>query len=461
MIRKIIVLGATIWLFAGQILYAQKKIYSLEQVFEKTLWQYPSLSSKEFQIQRQKLSKELIKREQLPELNFQGQQSYGSYQGVSGAFFPLPGMYNTSGSKGSTEQPSSISNLYGSSVLQWDFLQFGRIKSKLKVADAAVELSSTALSREKLRLQTEVAQQYFNALKNQALLSVSRADVQRVQDLFELAEAQANAGLKPGADTLLIKSNYFQVKGQVNDHQAELETAMLELAALIGEDVKSFTIDSSLFTPHKISNTLPISDSINEHPYLQSLKAEIDYANAKLNAEKREPYPSVGLLAGVGIRGSGIHGSGLVNQNLSAPWKDNTGSYLLGIAVTWNLSSLYNNRLKQKITGKEIQSARADYEEASIQLQASYSSAVSRFKQQRENVLDAATALDASKQGYELYVTRYTNGLINLVELLQLQKTLQDAENNYVKATAAYWDELINQSKNLGNMSLLLSQITH
>src|SRR5690242_9564411 len=460
MIRKIIVLAATIWLFAGQILYAQKKIYSLEQVFEKTLRQYPSLSSKEFQIQRQKLSKELIKREQLPELNFQGQQSYGSYQGGAGAFFPLPGMYNTSGSKGSTEQPSSISNLYGSSVLQWDFLQFGRIKSKLKVADAAVELSSTAVSREQLRLQTEVAQQYFNALKNQALLSISRADVQRVHDLFELAKAQANAGLKPSADTLLIKSNYFQVKGQLNDHRADLETAMLELAALIGEDVKSFTIDSSLFTPRKINYTLPISDSINEHPYLQLLKAEIDYANAKLNAEKRQPYPSVGLLAGVGIRGSGIQ-SGLVNQNLSAPWKGNTGSYLLGIAVTWKLSSLYNNRLKQKITGKEIQSAKADYEEAIIQLQASYSSAVSRFKQQRENVLDAATALDASQHGYELYVTRYENGLINLVELLQLQKTLEDAENNYVKATDAYWHELINQSKYLGNMSLLLSQITH
>ena len=73
--------------------------------------------------------------------------------------------------------------------------------------------------------------------------------------------------------------------------------------------------------------------------------------------------------------------------------------------------------------------------------------------------MDAQTALNASQQAYDLYVTRYESGLINLIELLQLQKTLQDAENNYVTATAAYWNELINQSESTGSLSLLLSQI--
>ena len=108
---------------------------------------------------------------------------------------------------------------------------------------------------------------------------------------------------------------------------------------------------------------------------------------------------------------------------------------------------------------KEIQSAKADYEEANLQLKTSYSTAVSRWKQQRARLIDAHTALEASQQAYDLYVIRYENGLINLIELLQLQKTLQDAEINYVTATGAYWDELINQSESAGNLSLLLSQI--
>jgi outer membrane protein TolC len=457
--NKIIAVVTVAGLLISPFIYSQKKIYSLEQVWQKTLHQYPSIFSKKYDIELQELNKDLIKKERLPEVNFQGQQSYGSYQGVSGASFPLSGIYNTSGSKALNGQPQSISNLYGSAVLQWNFLQFGRIKSKLNVADAVIKLSNADLSKEQLRLQSAAAQQYFNALQSAAFLTTSKADVKRLQDLFELSKAQADAGLRPGADTLLIKSNYFQIKGQVNDQQALFETAMLQLAALIDEDAKSFTIDTSIYNPNKVTDALPPADSINEHPYLQFLNANILYSNAKLEAVKHQPYPSVGLLAGAGIRGSGINSSGMVNKNFLEPWKNNTGSYLVGIGVTWNLSSLYENKVKQKIAEKEIQSAKSDYDEANLQLKTSYAAAVSRWKQQREKVTDARTALHASQQAYDLYVTRYESGLISLIELLQLQKTLQDAENNYVRATGTYWNELISQSESIGNMSLLLSQI--
>lgn len=460
MIHKIIVLAAFWCLLTSQVVYAQKKVYSLEEVCQKTLWQYPSLVPKKYQIERQELDKDFIKKERLPEVNFQGQQSYGSYQGVSGAFFPLAGIYNTSGSdKVPNGKNKAVSNLYISAVLQWNFVQFGRIRTKLDVADAAIQLSKMALTQEELRLQTAVARQYFIILRSTAFLSINIADAERLEDLFDLSKAQANAGLRPGADTLLVKSNYYQIKGRVNEQQAMLETAMMQLAALIGEDANNFAIDTSLFNANKIFTESPSTDSLNDHPYLKYLKATILYADASLEAVKRLPYPSAGLLAGTGIRGSGINSSGMANSSFSEPWKNNISGYLIGVGVTWNLSSLYQNKIKQKMAEKEIQSAKADYEEANLQLKTSYNTAVSRWKQQRAKLIDARTALEASQQAYDLYVTRYENGLINLIELLQLQKTLQNAEINYVTATGAYWDELINQSESAGNLSLLLSQI--
>ena len=447
-------------LLLSQSLYAQKKVYSLEQVWQKTLAQYPSLSSKKYDIEREELNKKVVKKEWLPEVNFQGQQSYGSFQGVSGSFFPLPGNYNTSGvTKNFNDQDKNIFNLYASTVLQWNFLQFGRIKSKVNVADAAIQVRNTALSQEQLQLQIAAAQQYFDVLQRTAFLSTAKADVKRLQDLLELSKAQANAGLRPGADTLLVKSNYFQIKGQANDQKALLQTAMIRLSALIGEEANSFTVDNSFYDSSNIASQVPFKDSISEHPYLQFLKANTLYANAKLNAVKHEPYPSVGLLAGTGIKGSGINPSGLADNNFSEPWKNPTGSYLVGIGITWKLSSLFENKVKQKMAEKEIEAVKANYDEGKLQLESSYNAAVSRWKQQREKVIDARIALDASHQAYDLYVTRYENGLINLIELLQLQKTLQDAENNYLKAKGAYWNELINQSESAGSLQLLLSQI--
>lgn len=458
--HKIIAVITVAGLLISPFLYAQKKVYSLEQIWQKTFSQYPSLSSKKFQIERQELNRSLIKKERLPEVNFQAQQSYGSYQGVPGSFFPLAGMYNTSGiDKGLNGQTKSISNLYASALLQWNFLQFGKVKTKLNVADAAIKLSNTALSQEQLQLQIATAQQYFNVLQSNAYLSTAKADVKRLEDLFELSKAQANAGLRPGADTLLVKSNYFQIKGEVNDQQAMLETAMIQLATLISEDVNSFIIDTSIYNAYKIAAPLPSADNMNEHPYLQYLEATMFHTKATLETIKRQPYPSIALLAGTGIRGSGINSSGIVNNNFSGPWNNPTGSYLVGVGLTWKLSSLYENKAKQKIADKEIQSAKANYDEGKLQLETSYHSALVRRKLQRQKVMDARTALEASQQAYDLYVTRYENGLINLIELLQLQKTLRDAETNYVKATGAYWNELINQSESTGNLSLLLSQM--
>ena len=453
-------LATVLCLLTTHIVYAQKKVYSLEAVWQKTLQQFPSLSSKKSQVELQQLNKDLIKKERLPEVNVQAQQSYGSYNGVAGSFFPLAGIYNTSSSiKGLNTDTKAVFNLYSSAVLQWDFLHFGKIKTKLKVADAAIQISNKALLQEELRLQTAAAKQYFAVLQSTALLAINKADVKRLQDLFDLAKAQTNAGLRPGADTLLIKSNYFQIKGLVNDQQGILTTAMMQLATLIGEDANSFTIDTSIYNATNAAIELLPADSLNNHPYLQYLKANESYANASLDAVKRLPYPSAGLLAGAGIRGSGINSAGIASNNFSAPWKNNTPGYLAGVGITWNLSSLYQNKVKQKMAKKEIESAEADYEEANLQLKTSYHAAVSRWQQQRERLMDSRVALDASMQAYDLYVTRYESGLINLIELLQLQNTLQDAENNYVKAMAAYWDELINQSESTGDLSLLLSQI--
>ncbi len=460
MTRKILMLTSMACLFSIHAVYAQKKVYSLQEVLQKTLSQYPSLASKQDIIEQQRYRKELVKTEQLPEVSVQGQQSYGSYQSVPGSFFPLPGIYNTSGNnKNIVGQATSTSNLYASAVMQWNFIQFGRIKTKLAVADAAIQLSTTALSEEQLHLQTAAVQEYFNVLQSSALLATAKADVKRLGNLLDLSQTQADAGLRPGADTLLVKSNFLQAKGAINEQQAILETAMLQLAAMMDEDANAFAVDTTMYNRVDASKEILSADSLEGHPYLQYLKAGITYANASLKEVKRQPYPSIGLLAGAGIRGSGINSTGKVDNNLAAPWTNNSSSYLAGIGVTWNLSSLYQNKVKQKIAARAIEAAKADYEEGDLQLKTAYAAAVSRWTQQKERVLDAKIALQSSQQAYDLYTVRYESGLINLIELLQLQKTLQDAETNYVKAIGAYWNELISQSESIGNMSILLSQI--
>lgn len=458
MISKKLVWAGIVCLFHTSYLSAQTSVYSLEEIWQKTLDQHPTLASQQALLERQEHQKTLIRQQSYPEINVQAQQSFGSYQNMPGSFFPLPGLYNNSGSVKAGGDEHSGSNVYASAVLQWDFIQFGRLQKKLQVADAAIAVGRAALSQEQYKLQAAGTRYYFDVLHHSARLSVLRSDAARLASLLDLIKSQAEAGLRPGADTLLIKSAFLQAKNKITDQQNGLQASLLQLASLVGEEGSAVAVDTSVYYRVHPGEALRNS-SIARHPYLQYLDAAIDLSKAEVEAISKEPYPSVGLLAGAGIKGSGIDPSGTVDKSFAAPWSNNSGSYLVGVGVTWKLSSLYQNKTKKRMAERQVASARAGREAARLQLQAVYTSALAAYKEQAAKVRDARLALEEAQAAYELYSVRYESGLIDLIELLQLQKDLQGAESNYVAAIHSYWSELLVQSEALGQPSIILTAI--
>lgn len=437
--------------------YAQQK-YSLEEIWDKTLQQYPSLTANKELIKGQSLKKNLVKQQFLPEINVQAQQSYGSFQNLPGSFFPLAGMYTINGNSKTGSVSVEGSSLYSSAVLQWNVIQFGRLEKKLEVADAAIQLSTESLKQEEWRLLSVATRSYFSVLNNIASLQIATTDVKRLSDLFGLLQSQSNAGLRPGADTLLIKSALLQSKSKIHEHQAALQSSLLQLSSLVGEQLSVNDLDTSIYYRFN-QNAIDGGKQFQDHPYLRLMNARINYGEAEQQVIKKEVYPSIGLLAGAGIKGSGLNNDGTTSKSWNAPWTNAGGTYLAGVGLIWNFSSLYQNKTKRTIAEHEIASLKAQRDAVKIQLETQYASTIASWKQQQQKLAEAEIALSSSRQAYELYEVRYQSGLISLIELLQLQKNLQDAESYYATALSSYWNELINQSETLGNPSLLLTAI--
>jgi outer membrane protein TolC len=457
MIKKIIVPAMGFLLLNTPAVFAQSKTYSLQDVWQDVLQHYPSLAARKKAIEEQELKKELIKESFLPDINIQAQQSYGSIQNIPGSFFPLPGIYTTSGSNKTADNIPG-SNIYSSALLQWNFMQFGRQQKKLTAASAAIRVSNTQLKQEEWNLLSNASRFYFSALTAHAALRVAKADTRRLAELLELLQSQANAGLRPGADTLLLKSSLLQSKAKEHDFSATLKRSMIRLGALMGNVKSDFSIDTTIF--NRFQPTLVgAKDVQQEHPYLEQMNARIQAAEADKEVVKKEIYPSVGLLAGVGVKGSGISTDGTMDKGLAGSWQNASGTYLAGIGLTWNFASLYQNKTKRAVADRVIATAKADKEAVQIQLQAQYASSLAGWDEQRQKLLATQASLNASEEAYALYKVRYESGLLNLIELLQLQKNLQEAESNYVTAVSAYWNELLNQSETLGDPSLILTVI--
>jgi outer membrane protein len=458
MMKKIIVPAMVFLLLNTPTVFAQTKTYSLNDVWQKVLQNYPSLKAKKDAIEGQKFRKDLVKEGFLPDITVQAQQSYGSNQNIPGSFFPLPGMYTTSGSNKASADNTAGANIHSSALLQWNFMQFGRRQKKLAAADAAIRVSNTLLKQEEWDLLSNTSRFYFSALATHAALNAARADTRRLAELLELLQSQANAGLRPGADTLLLKSSLLQSKAKEYDFVATFKKTMLQLGALMGDANSDFSIDTSVFSRFQ-PTSVSTKGALQDHPYMQLMSARIQAAEADKEVVKKEIYPSVGLLAGLGVKGSGMNTDGTINKGLTGSWQNASGTYLAGIGLTWNLASLYQNKTKRAVADRVIAVAKSEKEAMQIQLQAQYASALAGWNEQRQKLLATQSSLNASREAYELYEVRYQSGLLNLIELLQLQKNLQEAESNYVTAVSTYWNELLNQAETLGDPSLILTVI--
>ena len=458
MMKKQIVPAMVFLLLNTTAVFAQVKMYSLPDVWQNVLQHYPSLIARKEAIKAEELRKELIRHGILPDVAVQAQQSAGSVQAIPGSFFPLPGIYTTTGSNKTPAGQTTGANLNTSALLQWSFLQFGRQKKKLAAADAAINFSKAELKQEEWNLLPAATRLYFGILANEAALDVAKAETRRLSDLLELLQAQAIAGLRPGANTLLLKASLLQSKAKEHDYSAALRTRLVQLGGLMGVGSADIFLDTTVFNRFS-STSVGTKAALQNHPYLQVLNARIQSAEANKEAVKKDQYPSVSLLGGVGLKGSGIGTDGTINTGLAAPWQNASGTWLAGVGLTWNFSSLYQNKTKTAIADREIAAAKAQRAAGAIQLQAQYAAAVSGWEEQREKLVAANASLAASKEAYGLYTVRYQSGLLSLIELLQLQKNLQEAENNYVMAVAAYWNELVNQADTLGDPFLLLTVI--
>ena len=136
---------------------------SLPQLWEQAFAHYPSLEAYQARLNQARLNQKLVRNQYLPQLLLQVQNTVGTQNAVGGAFFPLPGLYNVAGS-GIRNGADPAANLFGSLVVDWQFLQFGRQKKSTEAAGILSEQATHRLNAEQLTIQAELSRTYFQLL---------------------------------------------------------------------------------------------------------------------------------------------------------------------------------------------------------------------------------------------------------------------------------------------------------
>ena len=430
--------------------------FSLKQAWQAAFDSYPSLVEKQANFQLAEAEKQQVKQAFLPSLQLQVQNSYGSSSGTSGAFFPLPGIFNVTGPVGPGTNAASSGNMFGSALADWKIFEFGRRRTALKAADYAVKEAGSEINAAKLDLQIKVSRLYINMLYNQAKADWAAQNAARVKKILDLSASLTSAGLKPGADTLLASATYLQTQAELNEWEGKLLSSRIQFTEVVPAAPQNSRIVTTRFL--NAYTDLLAGDSVgNSHPYLDGISQRILQNQAQHELSARKIFPSISILGGTSFRASGISNE-LVDNSWPASFNNGTKNYLVGIGLTWNISNIYTSGIEKKMAAQQVNASKSRYELKLLQLRIGLQSSESRISTQIKQVNNTSKAVVNARSAYELYLSRYENGLINLIELLQIELLLQQSEKVNIEAYQQLWDQVIIKSELSGNFSDLSNQ---
>ena len=250
--------------------YSQEtKEGSLSYLWELMGHNYPMLNEKQARIDEFEYRKKTLNAAALPQVQLQLQNSFGTFAGTNGAFFPIPGVFNVNGNVEKKPGASgSTMNTFGSVLLDWKVSQFGKQQKMMEAAGYEVGEAQSNYDASLLSLRAKMTRTYLNVLYARSGLSWADKNVLRVKEILDLSSSLAEAGLKPGADTALAAAAYLQAMAQQEDWQGKYAAGQDNLREFVPG------LSGALLLPLEMYRNIGLPDQSLDsvsgtHPFLQ------------------------------------------------------------------------------------------------------------------------------------------------------------------------------------------------
>lgn len=443
---------------------AQAQVLTMKDAVQTALNNYGTIKAKASYLKASRASVLQSRRDYLPNLNVSAQQDYGTINGQNGPLYGFGGLGVASSGLPLPEQNwnAAFGALYLANI-NWEFFAFGRMKERVRTAESVASRDERDWQQEQFRHEVKVAGAYLNLLAAQRLSRSWERNLERADTFRSVVKRRVDNGLIAGVDSSLASAEASNARITLTKaRDLEKEQANL-LAQLMGVAPEDFVLDSSIITriPSLITDTVSLdSDS---HPYLQFYRSRIQLSREQEKYIKTLNYPAFSFFSVLQTRASGFEAAYTQDQTAFSHnyWdgiKPTRSNYLLGVGVTWNLTSPLRVRQQsavQRFTSAALQN---EMEVVDQQLKAQLALADVKIKNALDNYRESAIQIKAASDAYLQKTVLYRNGLSTLVDVTQAMYTLSRAETDREIAYSNVWQALLLKAAAAGNFGLFINE---
>ncbi len=325
---------------------------------------------------------------------------------------------------GNTTNPSYGMNV-GASLPLFD--GFARNHS-LRAARAREDAADANYVTSRFQAALAVTNSFFDALANKELLLVSDAAVARAEEQLKVATARLRSGSGQRTDSLTALVTLGQARQNRLTAQANLANAEANLGRLVGlEQRVAATSDSAFYrTPTSLDTIDLRGEAMAMAPTLRASTANLMAARAQLGQQKAAYFPTLSISTS-----NNYNASKLNDYTLEA-----RRQLLVGLSIQpW---TNFNRETQVENQAIAVDNAEATLADQRRQISAQLTQNFASLANAQEAIEVAKASVQASEENVRVAEQRYKLGVMTIVELMQIQEQLTQAEVNEIQARFTY-----------------------
>ena len=327
----------------------------------------------------------------------------------------------------------------------WELDLWGKARRGVEAADANIVSAEQARGNAMISLTAEVARTYLSLRGAQRQLAIVQADLADQAQLFKLTDSRSRNGFAARADAVQQQAQLSNAQAQLPPIEQDIAQAMNRLALLLALPPGALaqrlgtTPPTDVALPPEVPVGLP-GDLLRRRPDILKSEADLHAATAKIGQAKAQLFPSI-TLAGVGGLQS-IHADSLTD------W---ASRFWLGGAEI-SIPIFQGGKLKAQIRTADAQAKEAALGWRSTVLNAYHEAddALTAYADEQRHASALARALADARRSDALMRSRYQSGFVSMIEVLDAQRRVHQAEQQALQSNVAASTDLVALYKALG-----------
>lgn len=352
------------------------------------------------------------------------EQARASLRSAHSALLPSAGLNASAGHdrRSADGETTTSENAQAGVSIAYELDLWGANRAAATAADATLAASRYNRDSVALVLQADVATAYFQLLSLRDRLVIAQRNFDAAQELMRLVQVRFDNGAATALDVAQQRTTLLGIQAQIPGLQQSVNETRHALAVLLGQVPQGFDVNGASLTELSLPAINPGQPSalLLRRPDIRVAEAQLVAANADIGAARAALLPSLDLSASATAAGLISGGSTTVAS----------------LAASLAQTIFSGGRLRAQIELSEAsrQTMAETYIQTVLTSLQEVEDSLSLLTTSRTRTELLAQTAEQAREAYRLARIRYDAGAIDLLTLLDSQRTQLSAEDSLVQA---------------------------